>query len=331
MTLLSLALMGMACPEAPIEARVHAYTAELLAGTTDCLEQAMTEEFLSAIGGRTALRGFAEKFDEQLGSEREVLFETAFREAGNVDFYRVSRFSKVDSVTWRYVFGRDGRIVAMSIKPTPTLAATGEAGPLANRYRLPLGTLAQGDRWYVAWGGEHPVYNKHAPSPEQRYAHDFVVSRAGEVFAGEGATNSDHYCFGVPIVAPAGGTVSIAIDGIEDNVPGKRNDDEPAGNHVIIDHGDGEYSMLAHFKSGSVAVAAGDTVAAGQMLGECGNSGRSDLPHLHYHLSTAAAYGAGEGLPVQFEGYFSGERWVGSGTPIRGDLLLTAPSLAVSR
>jgi murein DD-endopeptidase MepM/ murein hydrolase activator NlpD len=32
------------------------------------------------------------------------------------------------------------------------------------------------------------------------------------------------------------------------------------GNHVVIDHGNGEYSMSAHLKPGSVTVKGGDVV-----------------------------------------------------------------------
>ncbi|PTL82866.1 hypothetical protein DAT35_18020 [Vitiosangium sp. GDMCC 1.1324] len=39
---------------------------------------------------------------------------------------------------------------------------------------------------------------------------------------------------------------------------------ELAGNVVVIDHGGGEYSLLAHMQQGSVTVKAGDKVRAGQ-------------------------------------------------------------------
>ena len=41
----------------------------------------------------------------------------------------------------------------------------------------------------------------------------------------------------------------------------------------------------------------GESVAAGQLIGRCGNSGNSSEPHLHFHLQTTPELGTGEGLP----------------------------------
>jgi murein DD-endopeptidase MepM/ murein hydrolase activator NlpD len=93
---------------------------------------------------------------------------------------------------------------------------------------------------------------------------------------------------------------------------------------VVIDHGDGGFSMIAHFRLGSLAVRQGQHVAQGTLLGRCGNSGRSDLPHVHYHVQTRAGYGEGDGLPVPFSGYFLGGTYVPQGRPVRGDYLTPA-------
>ena len=49
----------------------------------------------------------------------------------------------------------------------------------------------------------------------------------------------------------------------------------PAGNYVVIEHPNKEYSMIAHFKNGSILVKEGEQVKEGQLLGQCGNSGNS--------------------------------------------------------
>ena len=54
------------------------------------------------------------------------------------------------------------------------------------------------------------------------------------------------------------------------------------GNCVVIDHGNSEFSLLAHMQEGSVTVKVGDQVVAGQVIGKLGNSGSSFGPHLHY-------------------------------------------------
>ena len=66
------------------------------------------------------------------------------------------------------------------------------------------------------------------------------------------------------------------------------------GNHVVIKHGKvtmlkngvaGEmtlYSRYVHMAAGGITVNIGDKVKAGQPLGRMGNSGSSNVPHLHF-------------------------------------------------
>jgi murein DD-endopeptidase MepM/ murein hydrolase activator NlpD len=53
-----------------------------------------------------------------------------------------------------------------------------------------------------------------------------------------------------------------------------------AGNTVIIDHGLGVFSLLAHLSR--IDVAPGATVARGEQVGESGATGRVTGPHLHW-------------------------------------------------
>ncbi len=80
------------------------------------------------------------------------------------------------------------------------------------------------------------------------------------------------------------------------------------GNHVVIDHGGGVYSAYAHLRRGSLEVAVGDRVEAGQQLGEVGNSGNSSEPHLHVQLMDDASITGAAGLPFRWKGIaISGE------------------------
>jgi Peptidase family M23 len=85
------------------------------------------------------------------------------------------------------------------------------------------------------------------------------------------------------------------------------------GNHVIIDHGHGEHSLLRHVKSGSVRVKAGDTVKQGDLLGQIGFSGDAIFPHLQYTLMAGPGriWGRGRGLPSYFRNF---QRLLGSKT-----------------
>jgi len=85
---------------------------------------------------------------------------------------------------------------------------------------------------------------------------------------------------------------------------------------IVIDHGNGEFSILAHLKRGSIAVKAGDTVEIGQFLGLCGNSGHAAQAHLHYHLQNSPVIFAGEGLPIQFQSYVADGREIEKGAPL---------------
>ena len=57
-----------------------------------------------------------------------------------------------------------------------------------------------------------------------------------------------------------------------------------AGNYVIVDHENGEFSMYAHLQEGSILVKAGESVKKGQVVGKVGNTGNSGAPHLHFQL-----------------------------------------------
>ena len=60
-----------------------------------------------------------------------------------------------------------------------------------------------------------------------------------------------------------------------------------AGNVVIIDHGLGMFSMLAHLSR--IDVEEGDDVKAGEVVGLVGATGRVTGPHLHWSLTIAGA------------------------------------------
>ncbi len=168
-----------------------------------------------------------------------------------------------------------------------------------------------------------------------RYAYDLTqVDDQGRMRKGESAENSDYYCFGTPVYAPGDGVVVKAANNQPDNDTKYRwkpdfaevlkNIHQIGGNYVVLDHGNGEFSFLAHLKFGSVSVKAGDEVRRGQKIGEVGASGDSIFPHLHYQLQSDNY--VGEGLPSYFVDF---ERVVGAkavvvarGQVDTGDLLL---------
>lgn len=95
------------------------------------------------------------------------------------------------------------------------------------------------------------------------------------------------------VVAAADGVVEATEDGHYDRchsvLEGEIDCDgyEMAANYVIVAHATGERTMYWHLKSGSVAVSAGEDVAAGDVLGLVGSSGYSSAPHLHLEVQDA--------------------------------------------
>lgn len=74
-----------------------------------------------------------------------------------------------------------------------------------------------------------------------------------------------------------------------------------AGNYVVIDHGNGEFSVYCHMKEGSLRVNPGDKVKKSQVIGQVGNTGNSGAPHLHFQLMDSADFLTANGLPMMFE------------------------------
>jgi murein DD-endopeptidase MepM/ murein hydrolase activator NlpD len=176
--------------------------------------------------------------------------------------------------------------------------------------------------------------NQHAVSRDQRFALDLVVLApdvaagsdaigalaSGKSHRGNGRSNDQYYCHGRPILAPGDGVVVALKDGVPENAPGERGSDPP-GNFLVINHGDDEFSMLAHLMPGSLIVNVGDRVTEGQRLAACGNSGRSTEPHLHYHLQNTPRWFDADGLPAQFRDYFADGERVSRGELLRGQLV----------
>jgi murein DD-endopeptidase MepM/ murein hydrolase activator NlpD len=95
----------------------------------------------------------------------------------------------------------------------------------------------------------------------------------------------------VPIVAAADGQVVYVRTGCpQSSLFGQnlflRECGAGWGNHVVLLHGFGLYTRYAHLAPNSISVVAGERVVRGQAIGLMGNSGRSDVRHLHFELGT---------------------------------------------
>ena len=91
------------------------------------------------------------------------------------------------------------------------------------------------------------------PTIAQRFAIDYVrIDDRDKTFRGDSLKNANYYAEGNEALAVADGRVVEVKDGLPENVPGVDSRAVPinletvAGNHVIIDIGNGRYAFYAH-------------------------------------------------------------------------------------
>jgi len=187
-------------------------------------------------------------------------------------------------------------------------------------YRAPVN-----GRWFVFASGDASQHHRWVVSSE--YALD--IARMGadmRTYSGDGTHLTDYITFGQPILAVADGVVVATRNDRDNNEPMLRQPGEAfdaymqrvvetqqaiimqsgfegaAGNYVLIRHANGEHSLYAHLKQGSVRVQAGQSVSAGAQIAEAGSSGNSTEPHLHFQLIDGPDLNSARGLPITFTG-----------------------------
>ena len=146
-----------------------------------------------------------------------------------------------------------------------------------------------------------------------QYALDGTVLNDGwsPLKPGDGKHNADYYGYGHDLIAPADGTVVRVRDDRPDQpvgdtsdpayyAPEFKNGGDP-GNMIVFDHGNGEFSMLAHLQPGSIQVKPGQRVRQGQVIGKLGHSGDTDTPHVHYQLQSGPDFQYADALPCHFD------------------------------
>ncbi len=95
---------------------------------------------------------------------------------------------------------------------------------------------------------------------------------------------------GVDVLAAADGTIERLRDGQDDTIKSEaqyqdiKDKRKECGNGVFIDHGAAVKTVYCHMKKGSVSVKIGDKVTAGDKIGEIGQSGYAEFPHLHFGI-----------------------------------------------
>lgn len=143
------------------------------------------------------------------------------------------------------------------------------------------------------WSVSQAYEGEYTHKGEWRNAMDFnILDEEGKSWRTHGFSCEDYFCYNKPVLAPADGIIVDLHDHIDDNPIGEINTRENWGNTLLIKHGEEIYSQLSHLKKGSFKVKKGDQVKQGDILANCGNSGRSPYPHLHFQVQSSPFIGS---------------------------------------
>jgi hypothetical protein len=169
----------------------------------------------------------------------------------------------------------------------------------------------------------------------ERYAIDFVgLDAEHRLFDGPLGDLSSYGFFGVPVRSATAGRVVEVLDGETEQVPGILPTDltlpQYGGNFVTVRVDRHHFAFYAHLRPGRIAVEVGDRVRPGQKLGQLGNTGNSNAPHLHFQMMDGRSPLQSNGLPFVFsrftgEGYVPDLAGMPEGEPLAVDGRLAGP------
>lgn len=141
--------------------------------------------------------------------------------------------------------------------------------------------------WVAGHAGGSVATNYHNAVKAQQYAIDIVkVNEEGRFYINNGSELEDVFSFGEPVFSPVDGVVAAIVDTLPNSEITLAPSDSlnPAGNHVVIQFETDRFLFLAHFEPNTISFHKGDTIKAGDYVGNVGNSGNTSWPHLHMHI-----------------------------------------------
>lgn len=222
--------------------------------------------------------------------------------------------------------------VYLTVQGEPTsirvrsLTATATA-PIAygskNKYSSPVQGV-----WYMR--SIPNITSHHRWNAPTEFAVDFFkMGENGLPWRTDGRSAADFYGFGAPVLAAADGVVVAGENGAVQNYDvrlRKPEESEEAyeqrltkynlemmkadpykamiGNFVVIRHDNGEYSSYAHLQTGSVTAGKGDRVRRGQRIAAIGDTGDTNLVHLHFQIMDGPDPVTSRSIPFAFTDLF---------------------------
>jgi len=183
--------------------------------------------------------------------------------------------------------------------------------------------LMAGDAWHL----EEDGYG--------HFAIDLVLTDdAGRTFVRSGVANEDYLVWDAPLALPVGGTVVEVVRDAPDGDPVFDHVPLEAVNNMIGVHLWGSfYVYLLHQRQGTIPadIMPGDWLAPGAYVGRVGNSGVTQVPHLHlvllwYDVVAERSWS----VPLEFAGLWlapdpAGASWVAPADPWTGDWIADTP------
>lgn len=154
--------------------------------------------------------------------------------------------------------------------------------------------------YYVSDGGSNIVLNQHQRYGVEKYKYDMDIEKLnyfGTMSKGIFPKELDKFnIYGETIYSPCDGSIIDAFDGSKDFSP--LHNEVTEGNYIDLSYKDFNIHF-AHLKQGSLLVNIGDTIKKGQPIARVGNSGFTEMPHLHIRVQKN-----GISIPITFNRRF---------------------------
>lgn len=188
--------------------------------------------------------------------------------------------------------------------------------PVSGSTAVVIGSPLYGDGWLDGNGCCEASPHRSAINPvngalyaPERFAIDFVqLDSDARIFDGPIDDIESYAFFGSEIHAVADGPIVSMKWDLPDEKPGAHpvglELGEYGGNHIVQDIGDGRYAFYAHLQGENPEnLEVGQQMKRGDVLGYLGNSGNTDMPHLHFHVMDSPLPLASNGLPFVFDSF----------------------------
>jgi hypothetical protein len=273
----------------------------------DVLDAATGRSLLSmddvAVGGRFSIGG-------RRGAEAKALSVGQF----GVLFVHVPL--KVSTAVPKAIVHRVAGVLSLQDKPEVRFELTTAPSRVIDENPVLLGPPLAGAGYLAGDGCCDTIRHVRALLPldgsfalAQRFAIDWeqVGTDRRVTHAADLKKVESYNIFGKNVLAVADGTVIDMRNDLPEQIPGALPTnlpiDQADGNFVVLDIGKGAFALFAHMQPGSVKVAKGTRVKAGDVLGKVGNTGNTSAPHLHFHVMDGPSPLLSNGIPYLINGF----------------------------